>query len=95
MCNRRQILGLMHVCLLCAALAEATGVLEPAPVGSSAEAIQVAALAALVGLAAGPEAGLLGSGTPAVLRVLSNLHSLQVRLRLSHARKHRSLVWRP
>ena len=54
--------------------------LESAAVGSSAEAIQVAALAALVGLAAGPEAGLLGSGCPAVLRVLSNLHSLQVQL---------------
>lgn len=41
--------------------------------------IQVAALATLIGIAAGPEAGLLGSGWPAVLRTLSSLHALQVR----------------
>lgn len=40
--------------------------------------LQVAALAALVGLAAGPQAGLLGCGWPAALRTLSNLHALQV-----------------
>lgn len=50
---------------------------QPAVPGSAAEGVQVAALGALVSLAAGPEAGLLGSGWPAVLRTLSNLHALQ------------------
>ncbi len=50
---------------------------QPAAPGSAAEGVQVAALAALVGLAAEPEGGLLGSGWPAVLRTLSNLHALQ------------------
>ncbi len=43
----------------------------------------MAALSTLIGIAAGPEAGLLGSGWPAVLRTLSSLHALQVRRSLS------------
>ncbi len=51
---------------------------DPAPPGSPAEGVQVAALAALASLGAGPEAGLLGCGWPALLRTLSDLHARQV-----------------
>jgi hypothetical protein len=43
---------------------------------------QVAALAVMLELAGGPQAGLLGCGWPAVLRTLSNLAALQVHRRL-------------
>ena len=63
---------------LVGALAEAAGVSQPAPPGTPAEAKQVAALEALLQLAMGPRAGLLGSGWVLVLRTLSALEALQV-----------------
>lgn len=73
------IVGLENLCEnLIAALATATGVHTPAPPGSPAESKQVAALAALVALAAGPEAALLGSGWVIILRTLSAVEALQV-----------------
>lgn len=66
----------------------------PAPPGSPAEAVQVAALSTLVGIAAGPEAGLLGSGWPAVLRTLSALHALQVSILLSWHVQGPRTCWR-
>ena len=60
------------------ALAQAAGVSKPAQPGTPAEAKQVAALEALLQLAMGPRAGLLGSGWVLVLRTLSALQALQV-----------------
>ena len=60
------------------ALALAAGVSKPAQPGTPAEAKQVAALEALLQLAMGPRAGLLGSGWVLVLRTLSALQALQV-----------------
>ena len=60
-------------------LAQAAGVSQPAQPGTPAEAKQVAALEALLQLAMGPRAGLLGSGWVLVLRTLSALEALQVR----------------
>ncbi|KAL0043362.1 hypothetical protein WJX79_002614 [Trebouxia sp. C0005] len=59
------------------ALALAAGVSKPAQPGTPAEAKQVAALEALLQLAMGPRAGLLGSGWVLVLRTLSALQALQ------------------
>ncbi|DBA73285.1 hypothetical protein WJX77_003623 [Trebouxia sp. C0004] len=59
------------------ALAQAAGVSKPAQPGTPAEAKQVAALEALLQLAMGPRAGLLGSGWVLVLRTLSALQALQ------------------
>lgn len=59
------------------ALAQAAGVSQPAQPGTPAEAKQVAALEALLQLAMGPRAGLLGSGWVLVLRTLSALEALQ------------------
>lgn len=47
---------------------------------SPAEAVQLAALEALIAIASGPDAATLGSGWPSVLRTLSNLHTLQVQI---------------
>ena len=60
------------------ALAQAAGVSKAAQPGTPAEAKQVAALEALLQLAMGPRAGLLGSGWVLVLRTLSALQALQV-----------------
>ena len=60
------------------ALAQAAGVSKPAQPGTPAEAKQVAALEALLQLAMGPRAGLLGSGWVLLLRTLSALQALQV-----------------
>lgn len=62
------------------ALAAASGISSPAEPGSNLEAKQVTALAVLVSLAGGPEAGLLGSGWVIVLRTLSQLDTLQAEL---------------
>lgn len=59
------------------ALAQAAGVSKPAQPGTPAEAKQVAALEALLQLAMGPRAGLLGSGWVLLLRTLSALQALQ------------------
>ncbi|KAF8064597.1 BIG3 [Scenedesmus sp. PABB004] len=75
------VLGLDSLCEGCvAALAERCGVFDPAPAGSAAEAKQLAALQALLGLTAGPEASFLGSGWVVVLRCISALDALKVRL---------------
>jgi hypothetical protein len=51
-----------------------------------AEAKQLAALQALLGLTAGPEAGFLGSSWLIVLRCVSALDALKVRDHVLHAR---------
>lgn len=58
-------------------LAAATGVDQPSPEGSVAEAKELAALSALVHLASSPEAGFLGSGWLVILRTLSSLDLLK------------------
>lgn len=67
----------MYVFLSHTALAAASGISSPAEPGSPLEAKQMAALAVLVSVAGGPEAGLLGSGWVVVLRTLSQLDTLQ------------------
>lgn len=64
----------------CAALAAAAGVTAAAAPKSPAEAVQVAALEALIAIASGSDGATLGSGWPSVLRTLSNLHTLQVQM---------------
>lgn len=59
-------------------LTAAAAILEPAPLGSAAEAKQLAALSALVSIASGQEAGFLGGGWVTLLRALSNLDLLKV-----------------
>lgn len=81
-CSLAGALGLEKLTeALVGALAEAAGVSKPAQPGTPAEAKQVAALEALLQLATGPRAGLLGTGWVLVLRTLSALEALQV----SHA----------
>lgn len=61
-----------------ATLCHLTGVGAPALPGSFAETKQVAALQTLLGVAVGPEAGLLGPAWIHILRLLSELDFLQV-----------------
>ena len=78
-CSLAGALGLERLTeSLVEALAQAAGVPQPAQPGTPAEAKQVAALEALLQLAMGPRAGLLGSGWVLVLRTLSALEALQV-----------------
>jgi hypothetical protein len=64
---------------LVASLAKAVGVQSPAVPGSNAEALQVAALSALITTAANPpDNARLGGGWVTVLRTLSALEELQV-----------------
>ncbi|KAK9804748.1 hypothetical protein WJX72_003264 [[Myrmecia] bisecta] len=75
------VLGLDALCeAFVATLAELAAVTAPAIAPGNEEAKQVAALKALVDLAVGPEASLLGSGWVVVMRTLSNLEALQVQL---------------
>ena len=63
---------------LLASLTAAAAILEPAALGSTGEALQLAALSTLVSIASGPEAGFLGGGWVTVLRALSTLDLLKV-----------------
>lgn len=75
------LLGLDRQCESCVgALAARCGVFDPAAVGSPAEAKQLAALQALLGLTAGPEAGFLGSSWVIILRCVSALDALKQEL---------------
>lgn len=79
LCSLAGALGLERLTeSLVDALAQAAGVSQPAQPGTPGEAKQVAALEALLQLAMGPRAGLLGSGWVVVLRTLSALEALQV-----------------
>lgn len=82
LCDAARLCGVVGLDKRCddliAALAAAAGVHVPAPPGSPAEQKQVAALAALVALARGPSAALIGSGWVTILRTLSALEALQV-----------------
>lgn len=90
-CSLAGALGLEKLTeALIGALAEAAGVSQPAAPGTPAEAKQVAALEGLLQLAMGPRAGLLGSGWVLVLRTLSALEALQVRLMFI---SHNTLPW--
>lgn len=77
------LMGLDQLCELCVgALARASGVFEPAPCSTLAEQKQLVALQGLLGLAQAPEAGLLGSSWVILLRVVSTLDVLKVRVGL-------------
>lgn len=72
------LLGLDRQCETCVGvLAARCGVFDPAAVGTPAEAKQLAALQALLGLTAGPEAGFLGSSWVIILRCVSALDALK------------------
>jgi hypothetical protein len=79
-----QLSGVLRLDEICeravGVLAAGAGVSSPAPYGSPAEAKQLAALKALLGVMAGPEAGSLGSGWATVLRTLSALEALTAEL---------------
>lgn len=68
---------------LITSLAAAAAVSSPAAPNTAAEGKQLAALAALLEVAAGPDAGYLGSGWVTVLRSLSALEQLKVSCQLA------------
>lgn len=72
------LLGLDQQCeATVGALAARSGVFCPAAVGSADEAKQLAALQALLGLTAGPDACFLGSSWVIILRCISALDALK------------------
>lgn len=75
------LLGLEELCESCAgALSNAASLPLPAPYGSQDEAKQQAALAALLGLGAGPLSALLGSAWSVLLRATADLDALAAAL---------------
>ncbi|GLI68912.1 hypothetical protein VaNZ11_013463 [Volvox africanus] len=71
------LMGLEEMCeAAVAAVAAAASVAAPAPFGTAAAARQLAALRALLGAVANPEAGQLGSAWTIILRTASELEAL-------------------
>ena len=80
------LLGLEELCETClGALAKAAGLSAPAPYGSPDEGKLLAALRCLLGLAASPVAGLLGSGWTVLLHSAAQLDALVAELAASVA----------